>query len=430
MEAKKSASASGRTRHRGGGGGGGGRSGRGGKKKAMARIEGGDGGNSGRKRIVCGEAAAAAAVEAGGAELEKKKEELVDIEFVALAKAVTASEDDETRRAVAESVGRAYGPDGLGILTVSGVPDVERLRQRLLPLSSKLAGLRKDRLVLLEDADSSYSVGWSHGKEILEGGKPDLFKGSFYANPLVNRPTEDVELMRAHPSYCRPNLWPTEDIPELEDALMELGTLVVHVGEMVGVLCDAYVSSRGVQGARSLGKIIRESKATKARLLHYFPPSADSDAKGESEEGDEPSNWCGWHLDHGSLTGLVAGMFMDGDTQVSSPDATAGLYIKDRRGVTTKVSFGASQLAFQIGQASQVHSGGALVATPHCVKGASGTAATGVARNSFAVFMQPLWDEPMDLPDGSVDPGVAQWADGVSFGEFTKRTLSNYYSSS
>lgn len=37
----------------------------------------------------------------------------------------------------------------------------------------------------------------------------------------------------------------------------------------------------------------------------------------------------------------------------------------------------------------QVHSGGLLRATEHCVRGASGAAAAGVTRHSFAVFMQP-----------------------------------------
>ena len=40
---------------------------------------------------------------------------------------------------------------------------------------------------------------------------------------------------------------------------------------------------------------------------------------------------------------------------------------------------------------SQVQSGGLLQATPHCVRAASGPAAAGVARNVFAVFMQPRY---------------------------------------
>jgi len=54
----------------------------------------------------------------------------------------------------------------------------------------------------------------------------------------------------------------------------------------------------------------------------------------------------------------------------------------------------------QIGEAMQVHSGGVLRATPHCVRAASGPAAAGVARNAFAVFMQPDVTAPMDTPEG------------------------------
>ena len=34
---------------------------------------------------------------------------------------------------------QAYGPDGLGILAVSGVPGLAELRQRLLPLAQAFA---------------------------------------------------------------------------------------------------------------------------------------------------------------------------------------------------------------------------------------------------------------------------------------------------
>ena len=37
----------------------------------------------------------------------------------------------------------------------------------------------------------------------------------------------------------------------------------------------------------------------------------------------------------------------------------------------------------------QIHSGGLLRATMHCVKGAAGPASADVTRHSFAVFMQP-----------------------------------------
>jgi len=54
-----------------------------------------------------------------------------------------------------------------------------------------------------EDPLSRYNFGWSHGKETLAGGRPDVNKGSFYANPLHNSVTDDPKLIAAFPTYCR-----------------------------------------------------------------------------------------------------------------------------------------------------------------------------------------------------------------------------------
>ncbi len=40
----------------------------------------------------------------------------------------------------------------------------------------------------------------------------------------------------------------------------------------------------------------------------------------------------------------------------------------------------------------QVHSGGRFKATPHFVRGAAGPKASGISRNTLAVFIQPRWD--------------------------------------
>lgn len=63
------------------------------------------------------------------------------------------------------------------------MPGFPAARQRLLPLAAALAALPQAAKARLEDADSNYNVGWSHGKEALDGGKLDSRKGSFYANP-------------------------------------------------------------------------------------------------------------------------------------------------------------------------------------------------------------------------------------------------------
>jgi hypothetical protein len=84
------------------------------------------------------------------------------------------------------AVEAAYGPDGLGLLLVNGVPGYAEARGRLLPLASRLASLPAAALEALEDPASTFNFGWSHGKETMNGGQPDTAKGSFYANPLLD----------------------------------------------------------------------------------------------------------------------------------------------------------------------------------------------------------------------------------------------------
>jgi hypothetical protein len=43
------------------------------------------------------------------------------------------------------------------------------------------------------------------------------------------------------------------------------------------------------------------SSTHKARLLHYFPVQQQQQQQQQPQDED----WCGWHLDHGSLTGTT-----------------------------------------------------------------------------------------------------------------------------
>lgn len=279
------------------------------------------------------------------------------------------------------------------------------------------------------------------GKEKLQG-TPDYAKGSYYANPQYDRPVEDPEIIAKYSSFVHPNIWPTEDLPELADAFKELGQLMVHTGLLVARQCDKFVHKNyPTYPEDKLHHIIETSKCCKARLLHYFSRTAEEIAADNSTDL-EYSNWCGWHNDHGSLTGLVSAIYTDDNgNQVPCPDPTAGLYVRNRRSELVKVNIPPDHLAFQIGETAQVHSGGLLQATPHAVRGAN---VPGVSRQTYAVFMEPMWDYPMDVPEG-VDPAAAQtataaenlprgvprlgtrWEAGIDFGEFTSRTHQSYY---
>ncbi len=144
----------------------------------------------------------------------------------------------------------------------------------------------------------------------------------------------------------------------------------------------------------------------------------------------------------GSLTGLVPAMYLDaeGEEIVEFPDDNkAGLYIQSRSGSIHHVNLPPNAIGFQIGETSQIHSGGILQATPHAVRGSS---LRNVTRESFAVFMEPEYFGVMDLPDGktvhdvqdtsivlpsSVRTLSSRWKPGMNFGEFSDATFRAFY---
>ena len=336
-----------------------------------------------------------------------------------------------------EKIGEAFGSgaDCLGILAVTDVPGLSEKRERLLPLARRLAV--SDNLDVYEHPESLFQVGWSHGREIFAG-RPDVAKGSFYANPVEDNLAQlrqvTPSMARENPAFFAPNVWPTTCMPELEPAFKELGHLVVAVGQLLTKPCDAYVKFRcpGYQHDK-LSSVLDKSKCHKGRLLHYFARDVPLLDHTTTDDG-----WCGWHNDHSSLTGLVPGMFLDEKGhQVTCSDA--GLSIQSRHGSVISVELPPNSLGFQIGEAAQIHTGGILQATPHAVRS---TQVPGVTRESFVVFLEPEYDDAMELPIGRHVADVQdssiplpssvrllhhRWCHGQSFGEFSNATISAFH---
>jgi isopenicillin N synthase-like dioxygenase len=324
---------------------------------------------------------------------------------------------------LSKKIEEGFGPNGLGILSISDVPGYSSLRQSLLDLSPRLAGLPESVKKELEDPESRYNFGWSHGKEKLESGKPDIFKGSFYANPILDVPTTDVNLIQRYPSYCGSNIWPHSALPELEEAFKSLGKLIFDVGLMVAYHCNQYVSKRmKMSKNKGLEHIILRSRCHKGRLLYYFPAQESSHANNESM-----SSWCGWHTDHGSLTGLTYGMFKRDGEEIPCPDNAAGLYIRTRTGQIVKAVFGQGEIAYQIGETTEILSSGYLCATPHCVRAPMGEEAAGVDRSTFALFMQPDWGEKLDFREVHIQKELIESNGSLTFGEYSEKLLDKYY---
>ncbi|GMF37760.1 unnamed protein product [Phytophthora fragariaefolia] len=307
---------------------------------------------------------------------------------------VVAYGDLAAQKDLSAEVEQAFGREGLGVLAVSGVPELDARRSELLPLAFAFAQLPDAAKARCELPEAFYSFGWSHGKEKLQG-QPDVAKGSYYNNPEVNDlGGGDQQLVDRFPSFYHANIWP-----------------------------------RGAAAAAA------------GRLLHYFALTEEQiAAQSEAATLEDSFAWCGWHNDHGALTGLVQAMFTDSTgAAVPNPDPQAGLYVKNRRGEILKANIPPGHLVYQIGETSQILSGGTLQATPHAVRGPQ---VTGVNRETLAVFMQPLPQERMAVPPGSLDPleagktenlpkGVppllSRWHNGMSYDDFTQATHKAYY---
>ncbi|KAJ8323973.1 hypothetical protein BDV3_002114 [Batrachochytrium dendrobatidis] len=320
--------------------------------------------------------------------------------------------------AIAEAFGSS--PGCLGACFVKNVPGFAAMRQRLLRLASVFAALPEEQLQAVTHTKSSYLFGWSHGKEIMNG-KPDTAKGSYYNNPIRDVPpmSTNSDYLAKFPEYGYPNVWP-EKLPELREAFMELGQLIVEVGKLVSIHCDKFLVEKYPDlPAHFMHEAIDKSDTIKARLLHYFPIDAKSAAP--TPDGGNLDSWCGLHIDHSMLTGLTSAMYFDEsngefkEADKSNPEVAealgpAGLYIQGRGGEFVQVKIPADCLAFQIGEAAQVGSRGLLVATPHLVRGA---AYPDLARNTFAVFMQPNVDYKL-TPE-------------KTFNDFTKDVMVRHY---
>ena len=328
---------------------------------------------------------------------------------------------DTTPPSMCTRLSNAYGYDGPGLLVVTGVPGFVEARAACLPLARTFGTLPEAVRARYERPASYYAFGWSHGKEALEG-KYDFAKGSYYANPTYDEPPATPEERAAFPASLDANVWPSEeDCPGFESAFKVLSRLIVDVGRHLARHCDAYVEEQlsrlsssiaasVVTESHTLARIVTSGHSHKARLLFYFPVAGTPTDEPELSDVSVSSH-CGWHNDHGSLTGLTSAVYYDADgIEVPCPDPRAGLYVRARRGDLLRVAIPPDAIAFQIGEAAQIHSGGVLQATPHCVRAPAH--APGVCRATMAVFMQPDHGVDMAQPEGADSALVLRAAQG------------------
>ncbi|GAA5842895.1 hypothetical protein JCM3766R1_005695 [Sporobolomyces carnicolor] len=334
--------------------------------------------------------------------------------------------------------------NALGLLIVKDLPaSFPALRKRLLLLSNDFASLPEEVREKYTSPESSYSFGWSHGKEVMNG-KPDTLKGSFYNNPSQ----DETPGLKAGDAPTK-NIWPEEKgVEGFEEAFKELCALMVEVGGLVARACDQLVGNESAT-SKSVEELVRQSRASKARLLHYFArpdtvfdlPASSSVSDSQSEKIDD--SWCGTHIDHSLLTVLCPSMYLFHPSDkalapivIPSPSKSTGLFIKTRSGEVVQATIPENCLALQTGETLELLTAKRLAATPHFVNATATTlgkraldaiegkkaedeswraVATGtVTRETLACFLQPNNDEVVSK-------------DGETFGQFTERVFRRHY---
>ena len=218
------------------------------------------------------------------------------------------------------------------------------------------------------------------------------------------------------------------------------------------------------------------SKNNKQKKNPEGPKVDSSGAAAAAVTGNDNNSplWCGFHNDHGTITGLFpAQLFNATDTpsmsssspSPSSPTPTrdrgaddsgtnawasplhctsssAGLHVACDGVTPRRVVFPADAVAFQIGETAQIVTGGFFRATAHGVRAPrSSRRKTQASRVAMAMFMKPNPWTPLHMPAAASDaadaealktsplvPPLAQrFVRGATFDDFTRATLGAFY---
>lgn len=266
-----------------------------------------------------------------------------------------ASEDSTRRHRAAEALRIGFGTHGLVYVANHGVdaPTLTRLYDEFAAFTARPRSEKE----LLNRPDLWFQRGYTPPnteKAVVSSSQPD-FKECYFAAPLATDPECQIQ----YPQIYADNIWPAR--PGLEEPYLDVGGQLHAAGERLlvgaalalGLAEDAFTSRIG--GGPHV-----------FRLLRYLPVT-DSQIGAGVVWGEE-------HTDFNLLTLLPGGRFHDLEGRpCAPPDDASGLFLRTRpsadhpQGEKVRGTAPPGCIVAQVGQALEILTGGAFLATPHVI---------------------------------------------------------------
>ncbi|XP_059298954.1 uncharacterized protein LOC132051769 [Lycium ferocissimum] len=405
-----------------------------------------------------------------------------DLMHLSSDKSLLAESNDSITRNVMENL----GPDGPGLVAITGVPEASNLRGTLLPLAPRLALLNNDhRNRLLKEHNLGSDVSLKNPNRNVSSFSMQLkYEQCFERSDCL---VDDVEFGNRDDEEVD-----QDEFKKLGCTFKQLGYCMMDLGLRLAQICDKVI------GGQELQQSLLESGTAKGRLIHYHS-AVDNDIVREAakrngqakakngkvnknEVSKDQSNdyglWQQWHYDYGIFTLLTVPIFLlsshqetpaaiNNNSPVSfehefpSPSGHTYLQIFDpKKNQVFMVKAPSESLILQVGEAADILSKGKLRATLHSV--CRPPKVNNLSRETFVVFLQPAWSKQFSLLDYPLEllalsgqqcgvctkgteqsthvskelshdiqkivpPLLSRMKDGMTFAEFSRETTKQYY---
>ncbi|KAJ0255023.1 2-oxoglutarate [Hirschfeldia incana] len=365
---------------------------------------------------------------------------------------------------ISRNVMEALGPNGPGLLCITGVLGSALLRRKLLPMARKLALLDPDkRNRILKEHRLGSDVPLKNPERLV----------SSFAMHLNYQPPSNSSLwyeaacgVGAKMDYSLEDD-EEEDFNNLGVVFRELGFCMMELGLSIARVCDREI------GGGFLEETLLDSCTAKGRLIHYHSAADQSFLREEAvrrkqsgkqvkyrNESSHFNLWQQWHYDYGVFTILTDPLFLSSHSCQDCNLITTHSYLRIYHPSKNRfymVKTPQDSFIVQIGESADILSQGKLRSTLHCVCRPD-KQLEHISRETFAVFLQPKWSHSFSvseytmeyLSSGSIQrqqildtdevsnadidrivpPLSSRIRDGMTFAEFSRETTKQYYGGS